>query len=200
VAAVPFDVTDPAAVAAAVARIETEVGPIDVLVNNAGVQSRAPFTEVTDADWEEVRGVVLDGALWLTRAVIGSMVKNKFGRILFFTGEGAFVGGNGRAHVSAAKMGLVGLTRVLAAEGGRYNIQVNAIAPGFVKTHFSSAIWDNPRINAAVLHAIPQHRIAMPEEVTGIALYLASDASSFTTGATFVVDGGQLVGSLAVEQ
>src|SRR5205823_2068993 len=84
-----------------------------------------PFTELTAADWEAVRGVVLDGALYLTRALIASMVKHAYGRILFFTGEGAFIGGSGRAHVSAAKMGLVGLARGLASEFASHNIRVN---------------------------------------------------------------------------
>jgi NAD(P)-dependent dehydrogenase (short-subunit alcohol dehydrogenase family) len=91
------------------------------------------------------------------------------------------------------------LTEVLAAELATElaadNIQVNAIAPGFVKTKFSSALWQNPQIHGAVIGAIPQKHMAEPEELTGIALYLASDASSFTTGVTFMVNGGQLVGS-----
>jgi NAD(P)-dependent dehydrogenase (short-subunit alcohol dehydrogenase family) len=85
------------------------------------------------------------------------------------------------------------LTEVLAVELAPDNIQVNAIAPGFIKTKFSSAIWGNPTLHDAVLHDIPQGRIADADELTGIALYLASPASSFTTGATFIIDGGQLV-------
>jgi NAD(P)-dependent dehydrogenase (short-subunit alcohol dehydrogenase family) len=84
---------------------------------------------------------------------------------------------------------------VLAAELAGDNIQVNAIAPGFVKTKFSSALWQNPQIHEAVTAVIPQKRMAEPEELTGIALYLASEASSFTAGATFTIDGGQMVGS-----
>jgi NAD(P)-dependent dehydrogenase (short-subunit alcohol dehydrogenase family) len=86
------------------------------------------------------------------------------------------------------------LTEVLAVELAPYNIQVNAIAPGFVKTRFSAAIWDNPALNAATLANIPQGRMAEPEEIAGMALYLAAAASGFTTGATILVDGGQAVG------
>jgi NADP-dependent 3-hydroxy acid dehydrogenase YdfG len=109
--AVVADVASKDQVEAMAARALSEFGRVDILVNNAAIRPHKPFTELTAQDWEAVRGVVLDGALYLTRAVIESMVKNKYGRILFFTGEGAFVGGNGRAHVSAAKMGLVGFAR-----------------------------------------------------------------------------------------
>ena len=94
-----------------------------------------------------------------------------------------------------SKAAVLMLTEVLAAELAPDNIQVNAIAPGFVQTRFSAAIWSNDMFNEAVMKTIPQGRMAQPEELTGIALYLASAASNFTTGATFVVDGGQLVGS-----
>jgi 3-oxoacyl-[acyl-carrier protein] reductase len=102
-------------VEAMASRALSEFGRVDILINNAAIRPHKPFTELTPQDWEHVRSVVLDGALYLTRAVIGSMVKNRYGRIVFFTGEGAFMGGAGRAHVSAAKMGLVGLARGLAS-------------------------------------------------------------------------------------
>lgn len=94
-----------------------------------------------------------------------------------------------------SKAAVLMLTRVLAAELAQDNIQVNAIAPGFVKTKFSSILWQTPQIYEAIQRVVPQHRIAEPEEITGIALYLASAASSFTTGATFVIDGGQTAAS-----
>ncbi len=109
--AVVADVASKDQVEAMAARALSEFGRVDILINNAAIRPHKPFTELTQQDWEAVRGVVLDGAVYLTRAVIESMVKNQYGRILFFTGEGAFVGGSGRAHVSAAKMGLVGFAR-----------------------------------------------------------------------------------------
>src|SRR5438128_8816866 len=111
-----------------------EFGRIDILINNAAIRHHKPFTELTLQDWEEVRGVVLDGAFYCTRAVIHSMVANHYGRIVFFTGEGAFTGGSGRAHVSAAKMGLVGLARSLASEFAAHNIRVNVVSPGSIDT------------------------------------------------------------------
>ena len=116
------------------ARALSEFGRVDILINNAAIRPHKPFTELTPQDWEAVRGVVLDGAVYLTRAVIESMVKNQYGRILFFTGEGAFIGGSGRAHVSAAKMGLVGFARGLASEFAPHNIRVNVVSPGSIDT------------------------------------------------------------------
>jgi NAD(P)-dependent dehydrogenase (short-subunit alcohol dehydrogenase family) len=95
---------------------------------------------------------------------------------------------------SVSKAAVIMLTEVLAGELAQANIQANCIAPGFVKTSFSRALWQNEKIHDAVVKAIPQKRMAEPEEITGVALYLASPASDFTTGATFVVDGGQLIG------
>jgi 3-oxoacyl-[acyl-carrier protein] reductase len=117
-----------------VSRALAEFGRIDILINNAAIRPHKPFTEVTLQDWEEVRGVVLDGAFYCTRAVINSMAANQYGRILFFTGEGAFTGGANRAHVSAAKMGLVGLARSLASEFAGQDIRVNVVSPGSIDT------------------------------------------------------------------
>src|SRR6202035_2476819 len=104
-------------VEAMAAKALSEFGRVDILINNAAIRPHKPFTELTVEDWEHVRGIVLDGALYLTRAIVPSMVKNKYGQILFFVGDGAFSGaGKGRAHISAAKMGLIGMARALASE------------------------------------------------------------------------------------
>src|SRR2546428_10716523 len=128
------DVSDRNQVEAMVGKALSEFGRIDILINNAAIRPHKPFTELTIQDWETVRGVVLDGAIYCTRAVIHSMAKNKYGRIVFFTGEGAFMGGSGRAAGSAAKMGLVGLARGLASEFAAQNIRVNVVSPGSIDT------------------------------------------------------------------
>ncbi|MBV8889814.1 MAG: SDR family oxidoreductase [Alphaproteobacteria bacterium] len=182
------DVAERDQVEAMVAAGLSEFGRIDILVNNAAIRPHKPFTELTMADWEAVRGVVLDGALYCTRAVIGSMVANRFGRILFFTGEGAFVGGSGRAHVSAAKMGLVGLARGLASEFAAHNIRVNVVSPGSIDTLRANPEWYQGRTpNAA---GIPLGRQGTVDEIAATCLFLVSDEGGFITGQTIHVNGG----------
>ena len=171
-----------------VSRALSEFGRIDILINNAAIRPHKPFTEVTLQDWEEVRGVVLDGAFYCTRAVINSMVANNYGRILFFTGEGAFTGGANRGHVSAAKMGLVGLARSLAVEFAPQNIRVNVVSPGSIDTSRANPEWYQGRApNAA---GIPLGRQGTVDEIAATCLFLVSDDGGFITGQTIHVNGG----------
>ena len=171
-----------------VERAMAEFGRIDILINNAAVRPHKPFTELTGTDWEAVRGVVLDGAVYCTRAVIDSMVKNRYGRILFFTGEGAFVGGSGRAHVSAAKMGLVGLARGLASEFAAQNIRVNVVSPGSIDTTRANPEWYRGRVPDAA--GIPLGRQGTVDEIAATCVFLVTDDGGFITGQTIHVNGG----------
>ena len=166
----------------------SEYGRVDILINNAAIRPHKPFTEVTVQDWEHVRGVVLDGALYLTQAVIPSMVKNQYGRILFFTGHGAFTGGSGRAHVSAAKMGLIGLARSLASEYAGQNIRANVVSPGSIDTRRDNPEWYHGRVPSAA--GIPLGRQGHVDEIAATCLFLVSDDSGFITGQTIHVNGG----------
>jgi 3-oxoacyl-[acyl-carrier protein] reductase len=186
--AVVADVARKDQVEAMAAKALSEFGRVDILINNAAIRPHKPFTEVTTEDWEEVRGVVLDGAIYLTRAVIESMVKHEYGRILFFTGEGAFVGGNGRAHVSAAKMGLVGLARGLASEFAARNIRVNVVSPGSIDTTRANPEWYGNRPPSAA--GIPLGRQGKVDEIAATCLFLVSDDGGFITGQTIHVNGG----------
>jgi len=186
--AIVADVGQKDQVDAMVAKALSEFGRIDILINNAAIRPHKPFTELAAADWEAVRGVVLDGALYCTRAVIESMVANRYGRIVFFTGEGAFIGGSGRAHVSAAKMGLVGLARGLASEFAALNIRVNVVSPGSIDTTRANPEWYRGRVPDAA--GIPLGRQGTVEEIAATCLFLVSDDGGFITGQTIHVNGG----------
>jgi len=186
--AILADVARKDQVDAMVARALSEFGCIDILINNAAIRPHKPFTELTVQDWENVRGVVLDGALYCTQAVIDSMVKNRYGRILFFTGDGAFTGGSGRAHVSAAKMGLVGMARALASEFAAHNIRANVVSPGSIDTRRDNPEWYQGRVPSAA--GIPLGRQGHVDEIAATCLFLVSDDGGFITGQTIHVNGG----------
>jgi 3-oxoacyl-[acyl-carrier protein] reductase len=186
--AVLADVADKEQVDTMVRRAMSAFGRIDILINNAAIRPHKPFTEVTVQDWERVRGVVLDGALYCTQAVIGSMVENNYGRILFFTGDGAFTGGSGRAHVSAAKMGLVGMARALASEFAPHNIRANVVSPGSIDTRRDNPEWYQGRVPGAA--GIPLGRQGHVDEIAATCLFLVSDDGGFITGQTIHVNGG----------
>jgi 3-oxoacyl-[acyl-carrier protein] reductase len=186
--AVLADVGDSAQVEAMADRALSTFGRVDILVNNAAIRPHKPFADLTVQDWENVRGTVLDGPLLLTRALIGGMVAQRYGRILFFTGEGAFVGGSGRAHVSAAKMGLVGFARGLASEFAPHNIRVNVVSPGSIDTMRANPEWYQGRVpNAA---GIPLGRQGKVKEIAATCLFLVSEDGGFITGQTIHVNGG----------
>jgi 3-oxoacyl-[acyl-carrier protein] reductase len=170
------------------AKAFSEFGRIDILINNAAIRPHKPFTELTLQDWEDVRGVVLDGAFYCTHAVIKSMVANRYGRILFFTGEGAFSGAAKRGHVSAAKMGLVGLARSLASEFASQNIRVNVVCPGSIDTSRANPQWYQGRTPDA--SGVPLGRQGTVDEIAATCLFLVSDDGGFITGQTIHANGG----------
>jgi 3-oxoacyl-[acyl-carrier protein] reductase len=176
-------------VEAMAAKALSEFGRVDILINNAAIRPHKPFLELTDADWELVRGVVLDGALYLTRALVGKMVENKYGNILFFVGDGAYSGrGSGRAHLSAAKMALVGFARGLASEFASHNIRVNVVSPGSIDTRRDNPEWYANRPPDAA--GIPLGRQGKIDEIAATCLFLVNDSGGFITGQTIHVNGG----------
>jgi NAD(P)-dependent dehydrogenase (short-subunit alcohol dehydrogenase family) len=186
--AVVADVSKRDHVEGMVSKALAELGRIDILINNAAIRPHKPFTELTVQDWEEVRGVVLDGAFYCTRAVVEAMVEHRYGRILFFTGEGAFMGGAKRGHVSAAKMGLVGLARSLAIELAPHDIRVNVVCPGSIDTTRANPQWYGGRPPDAA--GIPLGRQGTVDEIAATCLFLVSDDGGFITGQTIHVNGG----------
>lgn len=187
---------DAAAVAALVEATITTYGGVDILVNNAATNPHfGPVLTAEESHWDKTFDVNVKGYLRMIKACVPAMQARGGGKVINMASIAGKIPQPGMGVYCVTKAGVIMLTEVLAAELASRNIQVNAIAPGFVKTKFSAAIWSNQTLNAAVLAGIPQQRMAEPEEIAGVALYLASPASSFTTGATILVDGGQAIGS-----
>lgn len=185
-----------AAVESAISEAIDQFGGIDIVVNNAATNPHfGPIMTAEESHWDKILDVNVKGYYRVVRACVESLKARGGGKII----NVASIAGTEPVPMMGiycvSKAAVLMLTEVLAAELANDNIQVNAIAPGFVKTQFSSALWQNESMYKVIVRAIPQRRMAEPDELTGIALYLASDASSFTTGATFLVDGGQKVGS-----
>lgn len=181
-------------VQALVDRVCAELGGIDILVNNAATNPHfGPLLTSEESHWDKILDVNVKGYFRLVQACVPSMKARGGGKVINIASVAGKAALPNMGIYCVSKAAVLMLTEVLAAELAAENIQVNAIAPGFIKTAFSRAIWDNPKIHDAVVQRIPQRRIANVEELTGIALYLAAPASSFTTGATFVIDGGQLL-------
>jgi NAD(P)-dependent dehydrogenase (short-subunit alcohol dehydrogenase family) len=169
-------------------------GRIDILVNNAATNPHfGTLLEAEDSMWQKTLEVNLMGNVWLTQAVVPSMRANGGGKIVNIASVNGLRPGRMQGIYSITKAGVISLTQTLAMELGSDNIQVNAIAPGLVKTKFARAIWENETILGEMIQRTPAGRIGEPDDIAGIALYLAAPASSFTTGQVFVVDGGVTV-------
>ena len=187
---------DETAVQALIDQATTAYGGIDIVVNNAATNPHfGHILSAEDSHWDKILDVNVKGYFRVAKLCAESMKARGGGKIINMASIAGLEPQPMMGVYSVSKAAVLMLTQVMAAELAQFNIQVNAIAPGFVKTKFSAALWQNPMINEAVLKSIPQGRMAEPEELTGIALYLASDASSFTTGSTFLIDGGQMVGN-----
>jgi NAD(P)-dependent dehydrogenase (short-subunit alcohol dehydrogenase family) len=187
---------DPTAVTAMVEKAVSTFGGIDIIVNNAATNPHfGPILTAEDSHWDKILDVNLKGYFRVVKACVETMKARGGGKVINMASVAGLEPQPMMGIYSISKAAVLMLTKVLSVELAQFNIQVNAIAPGFVKTKFSSALWQNPQINQAVLNTIPQKRMAEPQEIAGMAIYLASPASSFVTGAIFSIDGGQLVGT-----
>lgn len=187
---------DVVAIQQVVEQVIATYGGIDILVNNAGTNPHfGPILTAEESHWEKILDVNLRGYFRLAKACVPSMRKRGGGKVINIASIAGMRPQPRMGVYCVSKAGVIMLTQVLAQELAAENIQVNAIAPGFIKTRFSRALWENPAIHEEIVRSTPQGRMAEPEEITGIALYLAAEVSSFTTGAVFVVDGGLMVSS-----
>jgi gluconate 5-dehydrogenase len=188
-----FDVVDPAAVEAEVERIEKEIGPIDIVVNNAGVQFRRTLEEFPDDKWQELLQTNVTGVFNVGKAAAKRMIPRKRGKIINI---GSVMSELARATIApytTTKGAVKNLTRGMCADWARHGIQVNAIAPGFFRTELNTALTQDPEFTPWLEKRTPQGRWGEVGELVGAAVFLASDASSFVNGHTLYVDGGLTV-------
>lgn len=184
----PADLSDPAAAEALVAAAEAAAGPLHILVNNAGLTRDGLAMRMKDADWDAVMDVDLAAPFRLSRAALRGMVKRRAGRIIAIGSVVGSTGNPGQANYAAAKAGLIGMTKALAAEVGSRGITVNAVAPGFVETAMTEKLAGPQR--EKLVAAIPLGRMGVPADVAAAVVYLASDEAAWVTGATLHVNGG----------
>lgn len=179
------------ALIALVERTVEAFGTVDILVNNAATNPHfGSLLDAEDSMWQKTFEVNIMGNAWLTKACVDVMTKNGGGKVINVASVNGLRPGSYQGIYSMTKAGVISLTQTLAMELASENIQVNAIAPGLIKTKFAQAIWDNETLLENIMNRTPQRRIGDPDDIAGMALFLASPASNFATGQVFVVDGG----------
>jgi 3-oxoacyl-[acyl-carrier protein] reductase len=178
------DVSDPAAIDELFRQLEADLGPVLVLVNNAGVRADGLSPQLADEDWQRVIETNLSAAFRSTRRALRPMLRARFGRIVNVASIVGPRANAGQANYAASKAGLIGFTRTVAVEVARRGVTVNAVAPGFVETRLTEGVGDG------LVDEIPARRIGRPEEVAACVRFLASDDASYVTGTTLTVDGG----------
>ena len=188
--AYPCDVTDFDSAEACVEAVTQEVGPVDVLVNNAGITRDMTFKKMTKADWDAVMATNLDSVFNMTKQVMDGMVERKWGRVVNVSSVNGQKGAFGQTNYSAAKAGMHGFTKALALEVAKQGVTVNTISPGYIGTKMVTAI-PQEILDSKILPQIPVNRLGKPEEIAGLVAYLASDEAAFVTGANISINGGQ---------
>jgi acetoacetyl-CoA reductase len=185
-----WSVSDFDACKAGVAEVEKAVGPVDVLVNNAGITRDKPFTRMSAEEWREVISTNLDSLFYMTKCVFDGMKSRNFGRIINISSVNGQKGQFGQTNYSAAKAGAIGFTKALAQEGARNGITANVVAPGYIGTEMVRAVPEEV-LKTKILPLIPLGRLGEPQEIARCVAFLASDDAGFITGSTISANGGQ---------
>ncbi|MGP2494038.1 beta-ketoacyl-ACP reductase [Mesorhizobium sp. PUT5] len=189
IAVYKWSVADYDACAEGIAKVEADLGPVDVLVNNAGITRDAMFHKMTREQWDEVIGTNLSGVFNMTHPLWGGMRDRKFGRVITISSINGQKGQMGQANYSAAKAGDIGFTKALAQEGARAGITVNVICPGYIATDMVMAVPE--KVREGIIAQIPVGRLGEAEEIARCVVFLASDEAGFITGSTLTANGGQ---------
>lgn len=186
-----WDVGDEAACAEGIAKVEAALGPVDVLVNNAGITKDGFFHKMTAAQWRDVIRVDLDSLFYMTRPVIEGMRARGFGRIINISSINGQKGQAGQVNYSAAKAGMIGFTKALAQESANKGVTVNVVAPGYIDTDMVAAVPEEAL--KKIIATIPAGRLGKADEIAAMVAFLASDQAAFITGATMTVNGAQYI-------
>ncbi|MEU8161780.1 3-oxoacyl-ACP reductase FabG [Micromonospora parva] len=182
------DVTDAASIDAAFAAVEAELGPVEVLVANAGMTADTLLLRMSEEQFTDVVDTNLTGAFRVAKRASGKMLRAKWGRMIFISSVVGLAGGAGQVNYAASKAGLVGVARSITRELGSRNITANVVAPGFIDTDMTAGLSDDRK--AEILNSIPAGRMASPDEVAAVVTWLASDSAGYVSGAVIPVDGG----------
>jgi len=185
-----FDVTNEDQILAAVEKIKKEVGEIDILVNNAGIQIRGPLEDFKLEDWNKLLSINLTGAFLVSKSVVKSMIEKRAGKIINICSIQSDLARPSITPYTASKGGVRNLTRGMATDWGKHNIQINGIAPGYFKTEMTKALYNDEKFDAWLCGRTPSDRWGNPEELIGSLVFLASKASSYVNGHLIYVDGG----------
>jgi len=186
-----MDVTNYAKVEEALNKILDKFGKVDILVNNAGITKDSLLLRMNEADWDAVINVNLKGTFNCTKAVSKAMIKQHSGKIINIASIIGIIGNAGQANYSASKAGIIALTKTAAKELASRNINVNAVAPGFIQTEMTARLSED--IKQKMKEAIPLNKFGSPDDVAAVCLFLASEAANYITGQTIVVDGGMVM-------
>jgi 3-oxoacyl-[acyl-carrier protein] reductase len=185
------DLADPTATDRLAKEAEAALGRVDILVNNAGITRDALALRISDEDWRDVLQVDLTAAFRLTRAVLRGMVRRRHGRVIGITSVVAVTGNAGQANYAAAKAGMIGMSKSLAAEVAGRGITVNCVAPGLIATAMTDKLTAEQQ--ARLVHAIPAGRLGSPDEIAAAVVYLASNEAAYVTGQTLHINGGMVM-------